>query len=75
MNRVINNTNNSFNEKLKQIDVKLPVIILTPDYFKVESQIKKQMDFGSTELNNNKVERAIHHLEAALFYLKNINQN
>jgi lipoate synthase len=63
---------NSFSEKVKQIDVKLPVKILTPDYFKVEAQIKKQLDYGTTEINNNKIDKAIQHLEAALFYLKNI---
>ena len=62
----------SFNDKLKQIDIKLPVKILTPEYFKVEAQIKKQLDYGTTEINNNKVDKAIQHLEAALFYLKNI---
>lgn len=63
---------NSFSEKIKQIDVKLPVKILTPDYFKVEAQIKKQLDYGTSEINNNKIDKAIQHLEAALFYLKNI---
>lgn len=63
---------NSFSEKIKQIDVKLPVKILTPDYFKVEAQIKKQLDYGTTEINNNKIDKAIQHLEAALFYLKHI---
>jgi hypothetical protein len=64
----------SFNEKLKQLDVKLPVKMLTPDYFKVEAQIKKQLEYGTTEINNNKIEKAVQHLEAALFYLKNIDQ-
>ena len=68
----INSASNSFNEKIKQIDVKLPVKILTPDYFKIEAQIKKQLEFGTTEINHNKIDKAVQHLEAALFYLKNI---
>ena len=66
------NPTSSLADKVKQIEVKLPVKILTPDYFKVEAQIKKQLDYGTTEINNNKVDKAIQHLEAALFYLKNI---
>ena len=66
------NNGSSFSDKVKQIDVNLPVKILTPDYFKVEAQIKKQLDYGTTEITNNKVDKAIQHLEAALFYLKNI---
>ena len=60
-------------EKLvKKFDFHLPVKYKSIDYFRLCDIIKKQIDGATRDINSNKVDKSLDHIELALYYLQNI---
>ena len=53
-------------------NIKLPISKNTPEYIKVKEIIKTHIEYSTLELDFHKLEIAKDHVEAAIYYLRNI---
>jgi hypothetical protein len=58
----------------KKLDFSLPVKFKSIDYFRLYDVIKKQLDISQKELNSNKLDKSLTHVELAYYYLENISK-
>ncbi len=58
----------------KKLDFSLPVKFKSIDYFRLYDVIKKQLDISQKELNSNKLDKTLTHVELAYYYLENVSK-
>ncbi len=65
-------TDENYIPKLVDRSIRLPVSKVSSEYNKVKSLIKEHIEYSGLELDFHKLELSKDHIEAAIYYLRNI---
>jgi hypothetical protein len=68
-------SNFSYIPRLVDKSIRLPINKNANTYSKVKEKIKEHMEMARLELDFHKLEQSKDHVEAAIFYLRNIEEN
>lgn len=70
--KAVDSSNFTYTPRLVDKSIKLPISKTDPSYSKVKEIINMHIEYSGLEMDFHKLEMAKDHIEAAVYYLRNI---